>query len=72
VQRGMLVGGQCDHAHARMVAPQPGDCRHSVEPRHVQVDDHRVGRELVRELDCSEPVESGADNGKLGLALDQW
>ena len=71
VERGMLVARQRDHAHARMVAPEPGDRGHSVEPRHVQVDDHRVGRQLVRELDCGEAVESGADDRKLGLALDQ-
>src|SRR5512133_3680601 len=43
VERRMLVAGQCDHAHAWMVASEAGDRRDTVEPRHVQVDDHRVG-----------------------------
>jgi arginase len=37
----------------------------------VQVDDDRVGIELVGELDRVEPVLGGTDDGQLGLAVDQ-
>ena len=67
----MLVAGERDHAHARMVAAQARDGGDPVEARHMQVDHHRVGRQLVRELDRGEPVGGRAHDCQLRLTLDQ-
>jgi len=37
----------------------------------VQVDHHRVWRELVGQLDRGEPVRGGSDHRELRLTLDQ-
>jgi arginase len=54
-----------------MVLAQAGDRGHAVDERHMQVDDDRVGRELVGELDRVQAVGRVADDGELGLMLDQ-
>ena len=54
-----------------MVLAQPGDGGDAVDERHVQVDHDRVGLERVGELDRCEAVGGDADDGQLGLVLDQ-
>ena len=71
VQLAIGVAGQGDQAETRVVLAQPGDSRHAVDERHVQVDHHRVGIELVGELDCVQAVRGDPDDGQLGLVLDQ-
>jgi hypothetical protein len=71
VESGMSVSRKRDHAHARMVAPEPGDRGHTVQPRHVQVDHDGIRRKLLCELDRRQPILSRPDDGKLRLALDQ-
>jgi len=71
VERRGTVAGQRDHAHARMVVPQPCDRADAVEARHMEVDHHRVGRELVGELDRCEAVVGPPHHGELRLSLDQ-
>jgi arginase len=65
------VAGECDQAEARMVLAQSRDRGDAVDERHVQVDHDRIGIELVDELDRVEAVRGFADDGQLGLALDQ-
>ena len=55
-----------------MILPEPRNGGDTVDERHVQVDHDGVGGECVRKLDRGEPVGSGADDGQLGLMLDQW
>jgi hypothetical protein len=71
VQGRMCVAGEGDDTHARMVAAKPRDGADSVEPRHVEVDDDRIGRKLVGELDGGKPVTGSADDCQLRLPLDQ-
>jgi arginase len=54
-----------------MVLPQARDGSDAVDERHVQVDHDSVGRERVGELDRGEPVGRRADDGQLGLVLDE-
>jgi arginase len=54
-----------------MVLAQSRDRGDAVDERHVQVDHDRIGIELVDELDRVEAVRGFADDGQLGLALDQ-
>jgi arginase len=54
-----------------MVVAQPRDGGDAVDERHVQVDHDCVRVELVGELDRVETVFHGADDGQLGLVLDQ-
>jgi arginase len=54
-----------------MVLPQSRDGSDAVDERHVQVDHDGVGRERVGELDRGQPVGRGADDGQLGLVLDE-
>jgi hypothetical protein len=71
VQGGRLVAGQRDQADVRMI-PAQARCRaDSVEQRHVQIEEHCVGIELVGELDRLESVERRPDDGQLGLPVDQ-
>ena len=71
VQRRMRIARQRDHAHARVVMTQPRNGGDAVEQRHVQIDDDRIRLQLVAQLDRREAVVRTADNGKLGLFLDQ-
>jgi arginase len=71
MERGGLVTGEGDHAHARVIAAQARDGGDAVQARHVQVDDDRVGSQLLRELDCREAVACPPDDGELRLPLDQ-
>src|SRR5256714_1041998 len=65
------IAGQRDQAEARMVLAQPRNGSHAVDERHVEVDHDCIRIELVRELDGVEAVLGGADDGELGLMLDQ-
>ena len=65
------IAGEGDQADARMVLPEPRDRCHAVDERHVEVDDDRIGRELVRQLDGIEAVRRRPDHRQLGLVLDQ-
>jgi hypothetical protein len=56
MQHGIRVAGERDEAEVRVVFPEPGDRRDTVDEWHVQVDDDRVGRERVGELDGGETV----------------
>jgi arginase len=71
VQLRVRVAGQRDQADARMILAQARDGRDAVDERHVEVDDDRVGFELVGELDGVEPVLGDCDDRQLGLMLDQ-
>ena len=65
------IACQCDQADVWVVLPQSRDCGHAVDERHVQVDDDRIGLELVRELDRVETVPRSRDDRQLRLMLDQ-
>jgi predicted phosphodiesterase len=54
-----------------MVASEAGDGAHAVEERHVQVEHCGVGRKLLDELDCGQPVRRRPDDGELMLVTDQ-
>ena len=54
-----------------MVPAELLDRSDTAELRHVQVDDHCVRVELLGEPNSLEPVVSDADEGQLGLLLDQ-
>jgi arginase len=54
-----------------VVAAEPRDRRDAVDERHMQVDHHRVGLQLVRLLDRFEPVFDGPDYLELRLPIDQ-
>jgi arginase len=54
-----------------MILPQPRDRGDAVDERHVQVDDDRVRRELVRELDRPQAVSRRADHRELGQVVDE-
>src|ERR671937_220468 len=68
----MRIACQRDHAHARVVPAQSGDSGHTIEQRHVEVDDNGVGSELLTELDRGKAVRCAADDRELRLLLDQW
>jgi hypothetical protein len=71
VQLGLFVARQRDHAHARVIAAKPCDGSDAVHERHVEVDDDRIGLELLGELDRGEPVAGAADDREFRLPLDQ-
>jgi len=54
-----------------MVLAEPCDCGHPVEQWHVQVDYDRVGAERLGQLDRVQAVLGYADDGELGLAVDE-
>ncbi len=54
-----------------MVGAEPRDGGHAVDERHVQVDHDCIRMQLVRELDCVQPVPRSRDDGELRLAFDQ-
>ena len=54
-----------------MILAQSRDGGDAVDERHVQVDHDRIGVELVGELDRVQSVLRRADDGQLGLVLDQ-
>jgi arginase len=54
-----------------MVLAEPCDRGHAVDERHVQVDHDRIRAEVVGELDRVQAVPGRADDGELGLVLDQ-
>ena len=54
-----------------MVLAEPCDCGHPVEQWHVQVDYDRVGAERLGQLDRVQAVLGYANDGELGLALDE-
>ena len=55
-----------------MVAAQPGGSGYAVEQRHVNVQNDRIGSELLGEFDCLEAVDRGRDHLELGLLVDQF
>ena len=55
-----------------MVLAQVGDGGDAVEERHMDVDHDRVRVELVRLLDCLEPVRRETHYAQFGLAVDQF
>ena len=65
------VAGQRDQTDVGVVLPQPRDCRHAVDERHVQVDHDRIRLQFVRELDRMQAVLGSGDDGELRLMLDQ-
>ena len=71
VQALVRVAGERDQTEVRMVLAEPGDGGDTVDERHVQVDDDCVRVELVGELDRVEAVVHAADDGQLGLVLDE-
>ena len=56
MERGRVVTGERDQAHVWMVPPEACRGRDAVEKRHVQVEDDRVGIQLLGELDRPETV----------------
>jgi hypothetical protein len=71
VQLGIGVAGERDQAELRVILAQARHRRHAVDQGHVDVDHDSIGLERLRELDRAEPVGRGADDGQLGLVLDQ-
>jgi hypothetical protein len=71
VQLVVGIAGQRDQAEVGMVLAKAGDSGHAVDERHVQVDDDRVRRQVVGELDRVQAVRRVADDGELRLMLDQ-
>jgi hypothetical protein len=71
VEVGRGVAGEGDQADARMVAAQACGGRDSVEQRHVEVEDDRVGLQFFRELDRLKPVDCGGRDLEFRLAVDQ-
>jgi arginase len=65
------IAGQRDQADVWVVLPQSRYRGDAVDERHVQVDDDRIGLELVSELDRVETVPRGRDDRQLRLMLDQ-
>jgi arginase len=54
-----------------MVSSEARDCAHAVEERHVEVEDGRVGVDLVRELDRAKTIGRLRHDVELGLPLDE-
>jgi hypothetical protein len=71
VQCGCLVACERDQAEVRMVAAKARDGAHSVEERHVKIENGCIGRELVDKLDRGEAVSRRSHHRQLPLPLDQ-
>ena len=54
-----------------MILTQARYCADAVEPGHVEVDDDRLRRELLDELDRLQAVRCDTDDGQLRLLIDQ-
>jgi len=69
----LLVGvaGDGDQADVGVVLAEPRHGGDAIDERHMQVDNDRVGVERVGLLDRVEAVFGRADDGQLGLALDE-
>ncbi len=65
------VAGQGDQAQLRVVLTQPSNCSHTIDERHVQIDDGCVRLEPIRGFDRLETVQREPDHLKLGLSVDQ-
>ena len=65
------IAREGDEAELGVVLAQARDRGDAVDDRHVQVDHHGVRQQPVGELDRVETVAGGADDGQLGLVLDQ-
>ena len=71
MQRGRIVAGERYQAHVWMIAAEPRGGRDAVEERHVEVEDDRVGVQLLGELERLQPVRCRAHHRQLGLPVDQ-
>jgi arginase len=71
VELSIGIARERDQADVRMILAEARDCGNAVHERHVQVDHDSVGVQLIRELDCVEPVLRRADDGQIWLVLDQ-
>jgi hypothetical protein len=71
VQLGIGVAGERDQAELWVILAHARHRRHAVHQGHVDVDHNGIGLERFRELDRVEAVGRRADDGQLGLVLDQ-
>ena len=72
MQSRRIVAGERDQAEVWVVATEPRDRAHTVEQRHVQIEDGRVRGQFVDELDGGQTVRSCSDDGELALLFDQF